>query len=113
MGSHRRADRAVFPDRGRELTVRIALVHDYLCTVGGSDRVFQYMCEAFPEADVYALSLNAAHTVPYFSTRRDIHTTWMNPIVRGPKAFRLLFPIATYAMEHLDLSGYDLVLSSA
>jgi glycosyltransferase involved in cell wall biosynthesis len=93
--------------------MRVALVHDYLCTFGGSDRVFQYMCEAFPEADVYTLSLNRSKVIPYFATRRDIRTTWMNPFVQSPAAFRALFPIATYAMEHLDLSGYDLVLSSA
>lgn len=93
--------------------MRIALVHDYLCTVGGSDRVFQYMCEAFPEADVYTLSLNRSAVIPYFAKRQDIHTTWMNSLVQTPAAFRLLFPIATYAMERLDLRGYDLVLSSA
>jgi glycosyltransferase involved in cell wall biosynthesis len=93
--------------------MRIALVHDYLCTVGGSDRVFQYMCEAFPEADVYTLSLNRSTVFPYFAARRDIRTTWMNLFVRTPAAFRLAFPIATYAMERLDLSAYDLVLSSS
>jgi glycosyltransferase involved in cell wall biosynthesis len=92
---------------------RIALVHDYLCTIGGSDRVFQYMCEAFPDADVYALSLNRRRAIPYFATKKDVRTTWMNPIVQTPAAFRVLFPIATYAMEGLDLRGYDLVLSSS
>ena len=100
-------------ERKRPDAMRIALVHDYLCTVGGSDRVFQYMCEAFPEADVYTLSLNRSTVIPYFAKRPDIRTTWMNPIVQTPAAFRLLFPIATYAMEHLDLRGYDLVLSSS
>jgi glycosyltransferase involved in cell wall biosynthesis len=93
--------------------MRIALVHDYLCTVGGSDRIFQYMCEAFPEAHVYTLSLNRSTAIQYFAARKDIRTTWMNPFVRSPAAFRVAFPIATYAMEHLDLSAYDLVLSSA
>jgi glycosyltransferase involved in cell wall biosynthesis len=93
--------------------VRIALVHDYLCTIGGSERVFQYICEAFPDADVYTLSLNPRRVIPYFATKEDIRTTWMNPIVQTPAAFRVLFPIATYAMEALDLSAYDLVLSSS
>ncbi|HEY6219524.1 MAG TPA: glycosyltransferase [Gemmatimonadaceae bacterium] len=93
--------------------MRVALVHDYLCTVGGSDRVFEYMCEAIPNADVYALSLNREKAFPYFAKRKDIRTTWMNPIVQSPAAFRALFPLAVLAMEHLDLSGYDLVVSSA
>jgi glycosyltransferase involved in cell wall biosynthesis len=93
--------------------VRIALVHDYLCTIGGSERVFQYMCEGFPEADVFTLSLNPRRTIPYFATDRGVRTTWMNPIAQSPSAFRVLFPIATYAMERLDLRAYDVVLSSS
>jgi glycosyltransferase involved in cell wall biosynthesis len=95
------------------MSQRVALVHDYLCTIGGSDRVFQYMCEAFPDADVYALSLNRSRALPYFANRTDIRTTWMNRVVQTPASFRVAFPIATYAMQHLDLSAYDLVLSSA
>src|SRR5260370_41495586 len=93
--------------------MRIALVHDYLCTVGGSERVFEYMCEAFPDADVFTLSLNPSRTVPYFATKRDVHTPWLNLFVQRPASFRLLFPIATYAMEGFDLRGYDLVLRSS
>jgi glycosyltransferase involved in cell wall biosynthesis len=93
--------------------VRIALVHDYLCTLGGSDRVFQYMCEAFPEADVYALSLNRKTALPYFANRPDIRTTWLNRFAQSPAMFSLAFPLATYVMEHLDLREYDLVVSSA
>ena len=71
------------------------------------------MCEAFPEADVYALSLNRATALPYFAKKANVRTTWMNRLAQSPGAFRLLFPIATYAMEGLDLSAYDLVISSA
>jgi glycosyltransferase involved in cell wall biosynthesis len=93
--------------------VRVALVHDYLCTYGGSDRVFSYMCEAIPEADVYTLALNRRRTLRYFAARSDIRTTWMNGLVRDPATFRLWFPLATYAMQRLDLGAYDLVISSA
>jgi glycosyltransferase involved in cell wall biosynthesis len=93
--------------------MRVALVHDYLCTLGGSERVFQYMCEAFPKADVYTLALNRSKTIPYFASKPGIRTTWMNAFVQSPRSFRVAFPLATYAMQGLDLSGYDLVLSSA
>jgi glycosyltransferase involved in cell wall biosynthesis len=92
---------------------RVALVHDYLCTLGGSDRVFQYMCEAIPDADVYTLSLNREKAFPYFASRHDIRTTWLNRFAQGPASFRVLFPLATHAMQRLDLSSYDLVVSSA
>src|SRR4051812_26475614 len=71
------------------------------------------MCEAIPDAEVYALSLNRDKAFPYFAKRKDIRTTWMNPLVQSPAAFRVLFPLATYAMQGLDLRAYDLVVSSA
>ena len=92
--------------------MKIALVHDYLCGIGGSERIFQYLCEEFTEADVYTLAYNPQRTLPYFQTRK-INTTWMNKFVRSMGAFRLSFPISTYVMQSLRLSRYDVVLSSS
>ncbi len=92
--------------------MKIAIVHDYLCGIGGSERIFQYMCEEFPEADAYTLAYNPTTTFPYFKEHR-IHTTWLNRFVQSTAAFRWSFPIATYVMQWLDLSQYDVVLSSS
>ena len=92
--------------------MRIAIVHDYLCGIGGAERVFQYICEEFAEADAYVLAYNPKKALPYF-VNRNIKTTWMNRFVQSMDAFRLAFPIATYAMAGLDLSQYDVVLTSS
>lgn len=92
--------------------MKIAIVHDYLCGLGGSERVFQYMCEEFQEADIYTLAYNPDATYPYFR-ERQIKTTWLNPFVRSMEAFRWSFPLATFAMAGLDLRKYDVVLSSS
>lgn len=92
--------------------MKIAIIHDYLCGVGGSERVFQYICEEFAEADIYTLSINCNITLPYFSHKK-INTTYLNYFVRSMRAFRLAFPLATRAMGSIDLSAYDLVLSSS
>ncbi len=92
--------------------MRIALVHDRLCILGGAERVFQYICQTFPDADIYTLAYDRATALPYFSSR-PIRTTWLDPLVRSPLAFKLAFPIATRVMEAKRLSGYDLVLTSS
>jgi glycosyltransferase involved in cell wall biosynthesis len=92
--------------------MRIAVVHDYLCGMGGSERIFQYICEEFNEADAYTLAYNPERTLPYFKERL-MHTTWLNPIIQSMDTFRWSFPIATHVMESLDLSEYDIVLSSS
>ncbi len=92
--------------------MRIALVHDQLLSLGGSERVFQYMCEAFPDAPAYTLTHDPAETLPYFQTR-GVRTSWLDPFTRSVTAFRNAFPIATYVMEAMDFSQYDVVLSSS
>ncbi|NDC48950.1 MAG: glycosyltransferase, partial [Micrococcales bacterium] len=92
--------------------MKMAIVHDYLCGMGGSERVFQYICEEFEEADAYTLAYNPERTLPYFKGRK-IRTTWLNHFVQSMDAFRWSFPFATHVMESLDLSEYDFVLSSS
>jgi glycosyltransferase involved in cell wall biosynthesis len=92
--------------------MKIALVHDRLCILGGAERVFQYICQTFPDADIYTLAYDRSTALPYFSSRR-VHTTWLDPFVRSPLAFKLAFPVATHVMEAQRLSGYDLVLTSS
>lgn len=92
--------------------MKIALIHDYLCGMGGSERVFQYICEEFKEADIYTLAYNPSATLPYFKSR-NINTTWVNTFVQSMDSFRWSFPISTFVMESLDLSEYDIVLSSS
>jgi glycosyltransferase involved in cell wall biosynthesis len=92
--------------------MKVALVHDRLCILGGSERVFQYICQTFPDADIYTLAYDRSIALPYFASR-SIRTTWLDPFVRSPMAFKLAFPIATRVMESTRLAGYDLVLSSS
>jgi glycosyltransferase involved in cell wall biosynthesis len=91
--------------------MKLAIVHDKLLDAGGSERIFQYMCEEFAEADAYTLAFNPKTTIPYFSSLK-IHTSCIDPFVRSTAAFHWSFPLAILAMQGLDLSGYDVVLSS-
>jgi glycosyltransferase involved in cell wall biosynthesis len=92
--------------------MKLALVHDYLCGIGGSERIFQYLCEEFNDADIYTLAYNKDATLPFFRNLK-INTTWLNFFVRSMETFRWSFPIATHVMETIDFKSYDVVLSSS
>jgi len=92
--------------------MKIALVHDHLCGIGGSERIFQHLCNEFQDADIYTLAFRPEKTLPFFATR-NIRTTWLNPLILNSETFRWFFPLATHVMQHVDLSGYDVVLSSS
>jgi glycosyltransferase involved in cell wall biosynthesis len=92
--------------------MRIALIQDQLLTPAGSERVFLYMAQEFREADVFTLCYNASTTLPEFRSFK-IRTHWLGRFIPNHAVFKLLFPIATFAMELWSFSEYDLVLTSS
>ncbi|MEM8544332.1 MAG: glycosyltransferase [Cyanobacteria bacterium P01_H01_bin.119] len=91
--------------------MKIALVHDYLTQRGGAERVFELLCRRFPEADVFTSIYDPEHTVDLGD--RAINTTRLQQIPGAAKHFRLLAPLYFPAFRALNLSEYDLVISSS
>ncbi|WP_445150067.1 glycosyltransferase [Baekduia sp. Peel2402] len=91
---------------------RVALVHDFLLDLRGAERVFLVLADMFPEADIFTAVYDEAGTEGRFA-HRNVHTTFLQKLKPNATSFRRLLPLYPYAMEALDLSGYDLVLSSS
>ena len=91
---------------------RTALVHDFLVSVRGADRVFLEMCELWPDADVFTPVYDEEGTEGLFAGR-NIHTSFLQRIRPTSRTFRALLPLYPAAIESFDLSGYDLVVSSS
>jgi glycosyltransferase involved in cell wall biosynthesis len=92
--------------------VRVAIVHDYLNQRGGAERVLAVLHEMFPEAPIFTSVLDRSALWPELRSA-DIRVSWMQrlPGVRRHfKKYLLLYPLV---FERLDLSGFDLVLSSS
>jgi glycosyltransferase involved in cell wall biosynthesis len=90
--------------------LKIALIADQLLERAGSERVFQNVCEEFPEADAFAFVHSRENTFPYFR-QREVRTPRISALITNRRAYEWSFPLATLAMEHLSLRGYDVVLS--
>jgi glycosyltransferase involved in cell wall biosynthesis len=91
---------------------RTALVHDFLVSVRGADRVFLEMCELWPDADVFTPVYDEEGTEGLFAGR-NIHTSFLQRVRPTSRTFRALLPLYPAAIESFDLSGYDLVVSSS
>ncbi len=92
--------------------MKLAIVHDALVNLGGAERVVGILHELFPEAPIYTSVYLAERT--HASLRRaDIRPTFLQKVVRSEPQLKLLFPLTYLAMRRLDLSGYDVVLSSS
>jgi glycosyltransferase involved in cell wall biosynthesis len=93
-------------------TRRVALVHDFLLDVRGAERVFLALCDLFPDADLFTAVYDERGTEGRFAARR-LTTSFLQRVRPDARTFRALLPLYPYAMEALDLSGYDLVISSS
>jgi glycosyltransferase involved in cell wall biosynthesis len=93
-------------------TRRVALVHDFLLDVRGAERVFLALCDLFPDADLFTAVYDERGTERRFAARRPT-TSFLQRVRPDARTFRALLPLYPYAMEALDLRGYDLVISSS
>jgi glycosyltransferase involved in cell wall biosynthesis len=93
--------------------VRTAIVHDWLYTVGGAERVLASILRCCPSSDVFCLfdTLNPAQRaqIGYTASR----TSFLQRMPRIRRNHRMYLPLMPIAIEQLDLRAYDLVISSS
>ncbi len=92
--------------------MKVALVHDYLNQMGGAERVVLAFHELFPEAPLYT-SIYDPKRVDAAFQQIDIRTSFMQRLPFVKKHHQPFLPLYPFAMERLDLRGYDLILSSS
>ncbi len=74
--------------------------------------MFLELCNIWPEADVYTTVYDEEGTEGRFADRR-VHTSFLQRLRPTASTFRALLPLYPAAIESLDLSEYDLVVSSS
>ena len=92
--------------------MRIAIVHDWLDTWGGAERVLVELLALFPTADLFALVDFLSASDRARLKRDTIRTTFIQRLPFARRHFRKLLGLMHLAFEQLDLHGYDLVISS-
>lgn len=92
--------------------MKVALVHDYLNQMGGAERVVLALHEMFPDAPLYTSIYDPQRVDTAFQSI-DIRTSFMQRFPLVKKHHQPFLPFYPFAMERLDLRGYDLVLSSS
>ena len=91
---------------------RVALIHDFLLDVRGAERVFAALCDLYPQADLFTAVYDERGTEGWFA-HRNVNTSFLQRLRPTARTFRPLLPLYPYAMEAMDLSGYDVVVSSS
>ena len=91
--------------------MKVALVHEWLTTLGGSERVVLALSKIFPGAPVFT-SVYDPDRLPAEFRALDVRPSFLQKIPGAAKRHQALLPLMPLAFEQHDLRGYDLVISS-
>lgn len=92
--------------------MKLALVHDALVNRGGAERVLSHFHELFPDAPIYT-SVYLQGCTHSSLDDADIRTTYLQNFVTTENHLKMLFPLTFSAMRRLNLSKFDVVLTSS
>lgn len=90
---------------------KVAVIHDWLNTYRGGERVLEAILEIFPSAEIFTLFYEKGRTSKTIESR-PIHTSFLNYFPLKRTYYRHFLPLFPAAIERFDLSGFDLVVSS-
>jgi glycosyltransferase involved in cell wall biosynthesis len=92
---------------------KVALIHEWLYTYAGAEKVLEVMLSEFPDADVFSLIDRMPQRHRAGLRGKKIRTTILNRIPFVEHIYKRLLPVMPFAVEQLDLSQYDLVISNS
>jgi glycosyltransferase involved in cell wall biosynthesis len=93
--------------------MKVAIVHDWLVTYAGAERVLEQMIAAYPQADLFSLIEFVPPEERAFLQGHSVQTSFLQRIPGARSRYRSMLPLMPLAIEQFDLSRYDLVLSSS
>lgn len=92
---------------------RIAIVHDWLTTYAGAERVLEQLLILYPQADLFSICDFVPDAQRSFLGHHIPKTTFIQKLPWSNKKYRNYLPLMPLAIEQLDLSKYDIVISSS
>jgi glycosyltransferase involved in cell wall biosynthesis len=93
--------------------LRVAIVHDWLTVYAGAERVLEQMLLCYPQADLYSTVDFVPASKRAFLQGKSVTTSFIQHLPFAKTKYRTYLPFMPLAIEQLDLSQYDLVISSS
>lgn len=91
--------------------MKVAIVHYWLVTMRGGEKVLEELCKLFPQADIFTNVYDESKISDTIKSHK-IYTTKINKWPMAKKLYQKYMPFMPKALMDLDLTGYDLVISS-
>lgn len=91
---------------------KLALAHDYFIQMGGAERVAEELHSMFPNSPMYT-TVDLRRQLPEKLKNSKVCTSWMQRLPVNHKNYRKYFLVYPLAVETLNLSEYDVIVSSS
>ena len=93
--------------------MKIAIVCDWLVTYAGAEKLIEAIIRCYPSADLFAVVDFIPKGERDFLMNKEVKTTFVQKLPFAKKIYRQYMPLMPLAIEQLDVSQYDLILSSS
>lgn len=93
--------------------MKIAIVHDWLTLKGGAEACLEEFLELYPQADLFCLVDFLPKDERAFLKGHRVTTSFIQRMPWAAKRYRSYLPFMPLAIEQLDVTGYDLVISAS
>lgn len=93
--------------------MKTAVIHDWLVTYAGAERVLEQILACYPESDLFSLVDFLPAGQRGFILDKPVTTSFLQRLPFARNAFRKYFALMPLAVEQFDLSAYDMVISSS
>ncbi len=94
------------------MSLKIALVHDWLTGMRGGEYVLEAISEVFPKADLFTLLAQPKKISPLLTAMKT-KTSLLQAVPGIEDSYRKFLPVMPWVIERFDLSKYDLIISSS
>ncbi|QDL94732.1 glycosyltransferase family 4 protein (plasmid) [Paroceanicella profunda] len=91
--------------------MRVAIIHYWLFHMRGGEKVLRALCEMYPQADIFT-HVYDPDGVDDVIRAHKVTTSFIARLPAARRLYKHYLPLMPYALEQLDLTGYDLILSS-
>lgn len=91
--------------------MKVAIVHEWLNIYGGSERLLSEILKIHPQAQIHALIHNKQNLLGTPLEGLPVNTSFMQRIPRVEHLYRGLLPLMPFAIEHMNVRDFDVVLS--
>jgi glycosyltransferase involved in cell wall biosynthesis len=93
--------------------MRIAIIHDWLVTYAGAEKVLEQILSIYPDADLFSIIDFIEKKDRNFILNKPVNTSFIQKLPMAKSKYRNYLPLMPLAIEQFDLSAYSLVISSS